>query len=800
MPSPDDSAAEQFGPYEVYERLGVGGMATVHRAKQHGIEGVQRTVALKRLLPHLAEDSAFIKSFVREAKLALALHHANIVQLFELGKVGNVYFIAMEYIDGRDVRQLLRHARKVSGPPTINVTLSLLIQACEALEYAHTHCDDRGAPLGLVHRDVSPSNLMVTRSGHLKIIDFGIAKAQTQQLRTQTGKVKGKLAYMAPESTLGRELDSRSDLFSIGIIAHELLTARPLFAAKTDYQTILNVQQAELVPPSAFNQAVPPELDAIVLRALARDPDQRYHSAAELRDDLHGVRIRYQLSATNREVQAWTEWAFSLEAPGASFSGMAPSWSGIRTPAPTASRLPIRPAVEPRPDDEAAAIAWGGGDRDVEPDSDDDADADAVPDYGHRAVAARRSSARIDTPATATPTAGGMVDRAATDASGAHAAAAQAPRGGGAVKLALGFMLVAVLAAIVFVARDRFAGGTAGSRGQAVAAESATLKFIVEPTDATIKIAGLELHQGTPWTIELEPGVVQIKISQPAFTSWETSIELSARETQTIRVVLSPAAAEDVLATVLVSSDPPGLTAVLDGHALPDRTPLKLKVEPGPHTLALMEGGQVVWSQTIDAEARTQYEFSPSMSDAKRREREARIAADRARAPGPVHAASARVAPVVRATPDAGLAVAVAVAPAAAPIDAGVAPMAVAPPRAVDAGVVAAVVAPRAVDAGVVAVAAPTRAVVVPPTAVHRTSGSLPKIKTIVRPGQEAPTAVSVKICIDTSGRVSSVVIYKLSGDVADALESAIRTWRYSPYLVGGAPTAACFVNPFALK
>jgi len=240
-----DAASEgQFGPYVIYERLGVGGMATVHRALEHGIEGFERTVALKRLLPHLAADGSFIKSFVREAKLASLLNHVNIVKIFELGRVGTEYFISMEYIDGRDIRRILRHARKVSGPPPIHVTVGLLLQLCDALDYAHHQVDHDGAPLGIVHRDVSPSNVLVTSAGHVKVIDFGIAKAQSAQLRTQTGRVKGKLAYMAPEALAGKELDSRSDLFAVGVIGHELLTARPLFATKNEYQTLMKVQRA----------------------------------------------------------------------------------------------------------------------------------------------------------------------------------------------------------------------------------------------------------------------------------------------------------------------------------------------------------------------------------------------------------------------------------------------------------------------------------------------------------------------------------------------------------------------------
>src|SRR5688572_2003816 len=398
---------EVFGPYIVYERLGVGGMATVHRAKERGIEGFERIVALKRLLPHLAEDATFVKSFVREAKLASLLQHANVVQLYELGRVGHVYFISMEHIDGRDVRKILRQARKVTGPPTINVTLSLLIQMCDALDYAHTRLDEDGNALGIVHRDVSPSNLLVTRSGHLKVIDFGIAKAQAQQLRTQTGRVKGKLAYMAPEAISGKELDSRSDIFSAGVIAHELLTARPLFASKNEYQTLIKVQRGDLVPPSTFNQAVPPELDAIVLRALARDPDQRFSHAAQMRDELHGVRIKYQLSATNREVSSWCEWAFSLEAPAGNFGGPmnTDSLSAWNTPSRSSQvHLPLRaptsetPGTGPVPaqarhgsqsglhdahhdEEDAAEVAWGGG---QEHDSGQPVLLDDVPDVGSK--------------------------------------------------------------------------------------------------------------------------------------------------------------------------------------------------------------------------------------------------------------------------------------------------------------------------------------------------------------------------------------------------------------------------------
>ena len=356
----DPAAEEQFGPYLVYERLGVGGMATVHRALERGIEGFERMVALKRLLPHLAEDASFIKSFVREAKLASILNHVNIVQIFELGRVGTEYFISMEYIDGRDIRRILRHARKVTGPPPIHITVGMLLQLCEALDYAHTKVDDDGRPLLLVHRDVSPSNVLVTSRGHLKIIDFGIAKAQSSQLRTQTGRVKGKLAYMAPEAISGsKDLDARSDLWAVGVIAHELLTARPLFASKNEYQTLLKVQRGDIMPPSTFNQTCPPEVDAIVWKALSRDPDQRFSTAGEMREELLQVRRQYQLQSGYRDIAAWLEWAFSLESPAGVAGNTAEGSGNADDPARAARRSTAQRSSRSRDEDEAVEMVWG---------------------------------------------------------------------------------------------------------------------------------------------------------------------------------------------------------------------------------------------------------------------------------------------------------------------------------------------------------------------------------------------------------------------------------------------------------
>ncbi len=346
---------EIYGPFEVLERLGMGGMATVHRAIVGGIAGFARVVALKRLLPHLAEDVDFVRSFVREAKLASMLQHGNIVQLYELGRVGASYFISMEYIPGRDLRLILRQARRVSGPPPIEIAIALLTELLDALDYAHSQVGADGKALGLVHRDISPANLIVGNTGHLKVIDFGIAKATFGHLMTHSGRIKGKLSYMAPEALAGRSLDGRSDLFSASIIAHELITANPLFAAKDDFQIIDRLQNMQPPAPSSRNPSCPAELDRIVLRGLAKDPDKRWRSAGEMRAAIAELALDQRLLATNREVCGWVEEAFQHPAPA--------SQSRLRMPlaappgdAPTEAR---RGSSGSESEDDIMDIVWG---------------------------------------------------------------------------------------------------------------------------------------------------------------------------------------------------------------------------------------------------------------------------------------------------------------------------------------------------------------------------------------------------------------------------------------------------------
>ena len=280
----------QFGKYTLFERIGRGGMADVYKGRVSGPQGFERTFVVKRILPHLSDDATFIKMFVEEAKLSARLAHPNIVQIFELGAVEGEYFISMEYIRGRDLSETMRAIWKTMGPPRPELVAYIGREACRALSYAHSLADERGRPLGMIHRDVSPSNIMMSYEGAVKLLDFGIAKALGEAPETtKSGTMKGKYAYMAPEQTEGDDVDHRIDIFSCGIVLHEVLTGRRLFKGQNDVLTIERVRRCDVPPPSQQNPMVPPELDAIVLRALARNRDDRWATAADMADALDDV-------------------------------------------------------------------------------------------------------------------------------------------------------------------------------------------------------------------------------------------------------------------------------------------------------------------------------------------------------------------------------------------------------------------------------------------------------------------------------------------------------------------------------
>ena len=280
--------------YRVIDRLAAGGMAEVYRAESAGLEGFKKKVAIKRVLPHLSEKKKFIKMFLDEARLGAFLSHSNCVQVFDIGVGDNTYFIVMEYVDGADLKAVIEWVRKQNRSFPTAFAVYITTKICEGLAYAHDLADENGRTLGIVHRDLSPPNVLITKFGEIKIVDFGLAKASTQLEKSEPGIIKGKFSYLSPEAAMGKDVDLRTDVFAAGIILWEMLAGRKLFQGESDFETVKQVQRAEIPSISRINPSVDAALEAILNKSLARDVNARYLTARDF-----GI--------------ALTEWLFSTK-------------------------------------------------------------------------------------------------------------------------------------------------------------------------------------------------------------------------------------------------------------------------------------------------------------------------------------------------------------------------------------------------------------------------------------------------------------------------------------------------------
>ncbi len=276
-----------YGKYQLLELLARGGMAEVFKAKSHGVEGFEKVLVIKRILPELSSNPDFVEMFINEAKIAVTLSHANIVQVFDLGRADDTYFIAMEYVAGSDLATVLRRARKYGKPLPVSLAVYLISEVAKGLDYAHRRRDSDLQPLNIVHRDVSPQNVLISYEGEVKLTDFGIAKARgSVEEGTAAGVLKGKYAYMAPEQARGKDVDARTDLFSLGTVLYECLAGRSPFLAASTYDTLQRVRSGESKPLAEVAPEVPEELSAIVARAMSPDPTERYEDAGRFYEEL----------------------------------------------------------------------------------------------------------------------------------------------------------------------------------------------------------------------------------------------------------------------------------------------------------------------------------------------------------------------------------------------------------------------------------------------------------------------------------------------------------------------------------
>lgn len=299
-----------LGKYQLVKQLAVGGMGEVWLARQKGPVGFEKLVVVKTLLKHLKEDQEFVNMFFDEARIAAVLNHPNIAQIYDLGEDKGEYYISMEYVHGLSLRDVVVHALEKGNAMPLALKCRVIADAAAALDFAHQAKTPTGQPLDLIHRDVSPQNILIGFNGAVKLIDFGVAKAANKLVRTATGIIKGKYAYMSPEQAYGRPLDGRSDVYGLGTVFWEILCTERLFKRDNETETLQAVVGAEIKPPSMLDRTVPKSLDPIVLKALARELKDRYQTAAEFQKAIEGWLQKQRLPATNAHLAAFMRQLF----------------------------------------------------------------------------------------------------------------------------------------------------------------------------------------------------------------------------------------------------------------------------------------------------------------------------------------------------------------------------------------------------------------------------------------------------------------------------------------------------------
>ena len=374
--------SSSFGKYQLLRKLAVGGMAEVFLARQRGIAGFEKLLVVKRILPEIAADPEFVTMFLDEARLAASMTHPNLVQIYDLGEVGDSYFLAMEYVPGPDLLTILRAHGKRGQRMPYEISARILANVAEALSYAHNHKDARGTPLRLIHRDVTPSNVLVSYDGTTKLVDFGIAKAETSA-KTSDGRVKGKTRYLAPEQLTQDPLDARVDIWALGICLYEAMTGTRPIRGDNDLALMKSILESEIVPPREVDPELPPALDAIIMSCLQRDPSLRMPNADQLRRQLEAHLKTSEVASSPHDVGTYLKSFFSTEHQDLERSirelaavskveleavakmpsmglDVTPSDAGIRPPTSTRANVPPKLDLDsPAPKSRAAPVALG---------------------------------------------------------------------------------------------------------------------------------------------------------------------------------------------------------------------------------------------------------------------------------------------------------------------------------------------------------------------------------------------------------------------------------------------------------
>lgn len=578
-----------FGKYYLLERINVGGMAEVYKAKAFGVEGFERLLAVKKILSSIAEDEAFIEMFVDEAKIAGQLNHPNIAQIFDLGKVDGSYFIALEYIGGKDLKTIFERARRIGEKVSIPRVCYLIMKVCEGLGHAHHKKDAQGQDLNIVHRDISPQNILMSYEGEVKVIDFGIAKAQGKTSQTQVGILKGKFSYMSPEQVRGLHVDHRSDLFSLAIVLYEMLTLERLFLGEGDFDTLEKIRKVEMSPPSLYNPHIPKELEDIVLKGLGKSAEDRFQTAHEFAEALELFMRNQGYYYTNKDLAQYMKEAFSADIEFENKKFEYYKSLNLRPLDGSQSMLTQRPSNTPRHLPQStksnnsgnnAGLSWGEEemetqifDRVEDPNEVEDLDivyaqsaTDEVPtveydrwrsDLPFADEPPPEIRGRAKQPTAQLPS----VEPRRTPAhtmQGVRAPVRQQKKSSSAAIMIIVGALVAGIG--YFVMQTVFA--------------RAELQIETDPGSVEVWINGERVHDGpTPVAYKTKVGQATIELRREGYVPFKLT-EVLEKKTYRLNESLEPLTQT---AELLVKSDPPGAVIEVNGKKVEDPTPFTLK-------------------------------------------------------------------------------------------------------------------------------------------------------------------------------------------------------------------------------
>ncbi|MBU1238917.1 protein kinase, partial [Myxococcota bacterium] len=593
--------------------------AEVFKAKSFGSDGFEKIVAIKRILPNIAEDEEFITMFIDEAKISVQLNHPNIAQITDLNKVDDIYYIAMEYVNGKDIRTIFERCRSDRTPMSIAQACFLVMKVCEGLEYAHNKKDANGHEIGIVHRDISPQNILISYEGDVKIIDFGIAKAAGKASKTQAGILKGKFGYMSPEQVRGLPLDKRSDIFSLGIVLYELLTGERLFVGESDFSTLEKVRNVEILPPSTYNRKIPELLEIIVLRALAKEVEDRYQSSGDFHDELQAFMYNCGEFYSRKDLAAWMKKTFSDEV--AEEQVKLEQYAKIQMPPELRSQQPgmspgnifdgptLQPAVNSGP-----ARSHGKGDDWWEDDEIETALYDKPGDVTPKAdpLLAPRAPSFTDAPShdeplfsfgSTTPVSEPpremdrmnsfesmpMMD-SIPQMSGPLPSPLETPKQGGkgvVIAATVGFCLVLAAFLVWFFV---FRGGKPES-GVLIVNTTPSEGSVVKVFDSAQK--PVKLNKSVPLRVELPAGQYLIVVEHKGYSTVKQMVSLEANHTREVPILLEKLKESLSTFKLSISGAPKGATVWLDGKEMAEKTPWTgMDLKPGTYKVKIGFGNQ----------------------------------------------------------------------------------------------------------------------------------------------------------------------------------------------------------------